>query len=81
MSAGFTLTLYEARHTLSKYVTVSDGQSEYKVRFSNHRPNKGRELNGDCDFFVGVTHTGWRTTDHALEAVAEHFGCDIRGAA
>lgn len=77
LNAGFHVTLYEARKTLSKYLTISDGNSSFKVRFSNHRPNKGRELGGDCDFFVGVTHTGVRTTDDAIEAVARHFGTKI----
>jgi hypothetical protein len=81
LAAGFHLTLYEARETLSKYVTVSDGNERFLVRFSNHRPNKSRELAGDCDFFVGVTHTGVRTTDDALAAVSRHFGIDIRSAA
>lgn len=81
LDAGYHLSLYEARETLSKYITVSDGNSSYKVRFSNHRPNKTRELRGDCDFFVGVTHTGYRNTGDALEAVSKHFGADIRGPA
>jgi hypothetical protein len=81
IAAGFHVSLYEAKETLSKYVTISDGDSKYLVRFSNHRPNKRRELAGDCDFFVGVTHTGVRTTDDALEAVSRHFGIDIRSAA
>lgn len=78
LAAGFKLSLYEARRTFSKYITVSDGRESYKVRFSNHRPIKSRELQGDCDFFVGVTHTGVRTTDDALEAISEHFGCEVR---
>jgi len=77
LNAGFHLSLYEARHTVSKYITITDGDASYKVRFSNHRPNKGRELEGDCDFFVGVTHTGARTTEDALKAVADHFGVDF----
>lgn len=78
LAAGFSLSLYEARKTWSKYITVSDGKSQFKVRFSNHRPNKRRELGGDCDFFVGVTHTGTRTTEDALNAISEFFGVDMR---
>jgi hypothetical protein len=78
LAAGFHLTLYEARQTLSKYITVSDGNQSFKVRFSNHRPIKHRELAGDCDFFVGVTHTGYRTTANAVEAVAAFFGTEVR---
>jgi hypothetical protein len=78
LAAGFKLSIYEARQTVSKYITVSDGNQSFKVRFSNHRPIKHRELAGDCDFFVGWTHTGVRTTEQALEAVAAFFGTEIR---
>lgn len=75
IDAGFSVSLYEARSTFSKYLTVRWVKgSPYKVRFSNHKPNRGRELEGDCDFFVGVTHTGVRTTEMAIQAVLEHFG-------
>ena len=67
---GFTLELYEARKTFSKYITIN---GSYKVRFSNHKPIYARELNKDCDFFVGVSNTGARNTQDALEAVEKHF--------
>ena len=70
---GFELSLYEARKTLSKYITVRKKNKSYKVRFSNHKPIKQREMAADCDFFVGVTHTGWRTTDDAIKATLEFF--------
>ena len=74
MAEGYSLRLYEARQTYSKYVTVhKEGSRGFKVRFSNHKPNKGRELEGHCHFFVGITHTGVRTTNDALRAVREHF--------
>lgn len=76
---GFSLTLYEARRTASKYITVTKGGRSFKVRFSNHKPIKGRELAGDCDFFVGMTHTGTRTTHDALAAVAQHFAQEMAG--
>jgi hypothetical protein len=78
LRAGFKVTLYEARQTFSKYVTVSDGRDQFKVRFSNHKPIKARELQGDCDFFVGVTHTGVRTTSDAIKEIEKVFGIDIR---
>ena len=76
LDEGFTVSVYEAITTRSKYVTVTKGQKSYKVRFSNHKPNKGQELGGDSDFYVGVTHTGVRTTDDAIKATLEHFGSD-----
>jgi len=70
---GYGVRLYEARQTCSKYVTLDRGPKSYKVRFSNHLPTRERELNGDCDFFVGITHTGKRTTEDAMEAVESFF--------
>ncbi|NVM43163.1 hypothetical protein HWX16_23035 [Ochrobactrum intermedium] len=80
LRAGLTVRLYEARRTVSKYVTVSnsDGRS-FKVRFSNHKPIAAREAKGDCDFFVGVTNQTVTTTSQALAATLSFFG--IREAA
>jgi hypothetical protein len=74
LARGHSLTIYEARQTVSKYITVRTGKKTFKVRFSNHKPIKHRELAEDCDFFVGWTHTGVRTTDQAIEAVDAFFG-------
>ncbi len=76
---GFTVELYEARQTKSKYCTVkrpATGKKPFKVRFSDHKPIYHREAAGDCDFFVGVTHTGVRNTQHAINAVCAHFEID-----
>jgi hypothetical protein len=74
LKEGYWLTLYEARQTYSKYITVRKaGHSPFKVRFSNHKPIKSRELSGDCDFFVGVTNLGIANTQMALSAVRKHF--------
>lgn len=77
VAAGFHLELYEARQTKSKYITVrreGDWSRSYKVRFSDHKPIHYREMAGDCDFFVGVTHTGTRNTHDAINAVCNFFG-------
>lgn len=73
LEAGYHLSLYEARHTYSKYVTVRKADKKFKVRFSNHKPIKHKEAQGDCDFFVGVTNFGVTTTSHALAAVHKYF--------
>ena len=74
MKAGLTVHLYEARQTLSKYLTVSHGDQSFKVRFSDHAPNYNREAEGDCDFFVGVTNLDTTTTGQAMQATLRHFG-------
>lgn len=77
LNRGYELTLYEARETFSKYITVRDANNRthptFKVRFSNHKPIYQREIAKDCDFFVGVTHTGVRDWRDALNAVTSHF--------
>lgn len=76
MAEGYYLKLYEARKTVSKYITVikpDDPSHKFKVRFSNHRPIKHREVSGDCDFFVGVTNLGVTTTEMAIEATLQFF--------
>lgn len=75
LAEGYTLTIYEARRTVSKYITVNyPGGTPYKVRFSNHRPIMEREAAGDCDFFVGRTNLTITHSRQALDAVRKHFG-------
>jgi len=74
---GFMVSVYDAKRTVSKYVRVHQGKKHFQVRFSNHMPNKDRELRGDCDFFVGVTHTGITRTIDAVKATLEYFGLDF----
>jgi hypothetical protein len=76
MAEGFVIRLYEARKTVSKYITVIKPGSylkPFKVRFSNHAPIRYHEENGDCDFFVGRTHLNTTTTSDAIMAVFEYF--------
>lgn len=75
LARGLGVTLYEARKTVSKYVTVhTRGKPAFKVRFSNHRPNRIREDRGGCDFFVGVANNAVTTTEQAIAATLGHFG-------
>jgi len=69
LAEGLTASLYEARKTDSKYITIFFKKHQFKVRFSNHKPIKKREKSNDCDFFVGVNHTSVSTTKDALKAV------------
>lgn len=73
LDAGFQVSLYEARKTKSKYCKVEHGGRTFKVRFSDHKPIYRREMKQDCDFFVGRTHTGVRTTYDAINATIKFF--------
>jgi hypothetical protein len=69
LKQGFTLNLYEARRTFSKYITVSkpgSGRHSFRVRFSNHKPIPEREARGDCDLTI-------TNTSDAIQAVRKHF--------
>lgn len=72
---SYEVKLYEARKSVSKYITVTclKTKNSFKVRFSNHKPIKFKEKNGDCDFFVGRTNLGISTTDQAIEATLNFF--------
>jgi hypothetical protein len=77
MSKGFTLKLYEARKTVSKYITVTHPgipSKSFKVRFSNHKPLKHKEQMNDCDFFVGISNTKVTNTEMALQETLKYFG-------
>lgn len=75
LELGLKAQLYEARETRSKYITIFADKAgpRFKVRFSNHKPNEHVELSGDCDFYVGHTNTGIRTSEDALRAVEQFF--------
>ena len=74
MAYNLVCELYEARQTVSKYITVSNGLKQFKVRFSNHAPIAYRESRGDCDFFVGHTNQGVTTTNQASRDTLDFFG-------
>lgn len=77
LGLGLSVKLYEARRTVSKYVTVSNNfGKEFKVRFSNHKPIKAREVGEDCDFFVGVTNLSVTNTEQATKATLAYFGLE-----
>lgn len=76
LARGYTMTLYEARRTVSKYITLSNPKlkkEKFKVRFSNHKPIRQREAAQSCDFFVGRTNFYVTTTKQAALAVREFF--------
>ena len=78
MSEGFVCELYEARQTVSKYVTVIDCERKFKVRFSNHKPIHAREVRGDCNFFVGITNLGTTNTSQAIAEALYFFNAKPR---
>lgn len=73
IAAGFSVFVYEAKSTRSKYIYVVQEKRSFKLRFSNHRPRSDSELIGDCDFYVGVSNSRVTTTDDAIVAVNTYF--------
>lgn len=81
LSLGFDVFLTEAQQTRSKYVQIERNQRVFRVRFSDHKPIQSREINKDCDFFVGITNLATTTTNQAIMAVKLYFGIPIDGPA
>lgn len=69
IESGWEVKLHEVR--VSKYVFISKGAVTFKIRFSNHKPILSKELEEDCDFYVGVSHKQVSTTQQIMEAVKE----------
>ena len=61
---GWECRVYKVR--ISKYVFITKGDEIYKIRFSNHKPIYYKELENDCDFYVGVSHTQVSTTEQII---------------
>lgn len=74
LARGFEVRVHAARSTRSKYVYVIRDDRRFKVRFSNHPPNRHVESRKDSDFYVGVSNTRTTTTFDAIRAVEEFFG-------
>jgi len=68
LQEGYSVYLYESKTTRSKYLFVQGGNKVFKVRFSNHKPNKSAEISQDSDFYVGVSHLGVTRTEDAIKA-------------
>jgi len=70
---GFVVELYRAKTTYSKYLYVEKGEDKFKVRFSNHPPAYKQEVNGDCDYYVGVGNLGIVTTEQLLATIKRRY--------
>jgi hypothetical protein len=73
LSNGLHVFLHESYSTVSKYIYVSKSRNgpQFKVRFSNHKPNATKERAEDCDFFVGISNQRTTTTEDAISAVED----------
>lgn len=68
LERGWQVYVHEAVTTVSKYVFVVQGDRRYKIRFSNHIPNKRMQAAEDCDFYVGISHAeNALTTEQVLD--------------
>lgn len=64
---GSKVKIYKAG--VSKYVFVITDTDTYKIRFSNHRPIFSKEIEEDCDFYVGVSHRNCQTTEEIINII------------
>lgn len=75
---GLETWVSEAVTTRSKYVHVMKDDKMFKVRFSNHAPNRVVESKKDSDFYVGIANFGTTTTHDAIQAVEKFFGVSLK---
>ena len=61
--------LCDSKSTVSKYLYISKNGQKFKIRFSNHKPNKQKESQKDCDYYVGVGNKGVITTEQVLKLI------------
>lgn len=66
ISDGWDVYLIRSKSTVSKYVYILKGKKELKIRFSNHKANFHKEMQNDCNFYVGVGHKGVVTTEELI---------------
>jgi len=68
---GWKVQLYTAE--VSKYVFVSKDDLIFKIRFSNHKPRYSREIENDCDYYVGISHLQSKTTSEIIQIILEKY--------
>lgn len=68
---GWAVKLYTSG--VSKYVFCLKGEHLYKVRFSNHKPRVDKELEEDCDFYVGISNLAVNTTEEIEKILKQNF--------
>lgn len=68
---GWAVKLYTAG--VSKYVFCLKGDHLYKIRFSNHKPRVDKELEEDCDFYVGVSNLAVNTTEEIEQIIKDNY--------
>jgi len=71
----WTVRIRPAETTRSKYILVISKGKRRKVRFSDHRPNREREENGDCDILVGAKNSEgkWINWEEAIILIKNYF--------
>lgn len=79
LERGFYVELYEAKETVSKYITVHGNfDITFKLRFSNHPPSRHRMVDSDVNYWFGrnpaVSH--FNHLQHAIEATMQYFRVD-----
>jgi len=73
---GFKVSLYVAR--VSKYVYVAKDGVVTKIRFSNHKPIYEKEMENDCDYYVGISHKAVRTTEQIVKILTAGIPDEIK---
>jgi hypothetical protein len=73
LNTGWKVKLYRSKSTFSKYIHISKGETNLKIRFSNHKANINQEQKGDSDYYVGVGNNGVITTEQLIEKIEKEY--------
>jgi len=69
---GWSARLHQVE--VSKYVFVYRSNTIFKIRFSNHKPIKWKQMRKDCDFYVGISHQGKALlTEDVINLITEEW--------
>jgi len=69
LNSGWKVQLKRSKSSYSKYIYIQKEDKSYKIRFSNHRPNKDAQEMSDSDFYVGVSNGQVITTEMVLKKI------------
>ncbi len=77
LDIGYKVRLIRAKTTYSKYIYVRNGRTQYKVRFSNHRPNQRQEEHNDADYYVGISNFQVMRTEAVIMDITQRLGPSV----
>ncbi len=73
LNEGYTVLLYLAVNTESKYLTLIKNNKMLKIRYSEHSPKLDNYIRGDIKFYIGPGDKGMYSEREVLNATRIYF--------